>query len=150
MMKFIAPFILLILFLFTTYCESHAQNKSDNKIYIEYNENMFINESKLVDGQVKIEFSFNVSSKYDTKSTRYNFILNNMLVDDEGVTRFEGLRFKDINDTISNDKIKNLKIHSITDFFKMKPWDLHVLFSDSKSIFLLKEKDNVYYVYQLK
>jgi hypothetical protein len=84
----IKPVINLILILLISY-SAHSQTEKDKTVYIEYNENMIIKDSKS-----KISLSFSIYNSFDKEVNTYNFKINNL------IKGFKTSLFKELRDTI--------------------------------------------------
>ncbi len=129
-MKTTINILLLFLVCFSSYCQS---NKNDT-IYILFEESMVIK-----DYNSKISLSFSFKNK---KVNTYNFKVDNL------IKGFKTPIFKDLNDTLKISK-KKLKINTLKKLSKIKPCDLHAFFSDTKKIYLVKKRNDIYLKYKL-
>ncbi|WP_375235202.1 hypothetical protein [Winogradskyella sp.] len=97
---------------------------------------------KITDSNERIKLSFNLAGS-DGETSIYLFEIPNL------GSNFENLKFNDINDTITEQELKQKQLQSITKLAKLNFCELQYLLADTDKVFLIKKVNEINYIYNL-
>ena len=131
----------IIIFLFVS-TQIHSQISKDT-LFIKYDDKMHITNDINTLNEIKVNLSFAIGSKGNARITTYNFFIDNLNKD------FKELRFEEIKDSITPDRIDPDKVFDLSMLKNLNACEQYFLLADTKPIILIKKKDDHFLRYTL-